>query len=188
MLLGNSFSGLFWKERGPSCHKGGNWRPICELVPPISVLRLFRSLLSLPMYPFICPFSLKCGFTSSCWAQRIRAGHPESRALNCPLFKVGTQPPHNSDMAYGLETGNNNNNNKLCVYRWLVIMFQRCYCRKGTIAWCRGNFTGKLQQSLSWLAICMSPLKLIFVATKSQTYHVDFLVWCLSSWRKSNWR
>ena len=35
-------------------------------------------------------------------------GHPESRALNCPLFEVGTPPPHNSDMAYGLETGNNN--------------------------------------------------------------------------------
>ena len=37
----------------------------------------------------------------------IRAGHPESRVLNCPLFEVGTPPPHNSDMAYGLETGNN---------------------------------------------------------------------------------
>ena len=25
------------------------------------------------------------------------------------MFEVGTPPPHNSDMAYGLETGNNNN-------------------------------------------------------------------------------
>ena len=64
-LLCNSFSGLFWKEHGASCHKGGNWRPICELVPPVSVLRYFRSLLSLPMYPFIRPLSLKCRFTSS---------------------------------------------------------------------------------------------------------------------------
>ena len=27
--------------------------------------------------------------------------------LNCPLFKVEIPPPHNLDMAYGPETGNN---------------------------------------------------------------------------------
>ena len=25
--------------------------------------------------------------------------------MDCPLFEVGTPPPHNSDMAYGLDTG-----------------------------------------------------------------------------------
>ena len=33
----------------------------------------------------------------------------QSLGLNCPLSEVGTPPPHNSGMAYGLETENNNN-------------------------------------------------------------------------------
>ena len=32
----------------------------------------------------------------------------QSLGLNCPLSEVGTPPPHNSGMAYGLETENNN--------------------------------------------------------------------------------
>ena len=46
-----SFSGF--RNRGP------------EPVTPMSVLRSFCSLFSLPMYPFIRPLSLKCGFTLS---------------------------------------------------------------------------------------------------------------------------
>ena len=32
----------------------------------------------------------------------------QSLGLNCPLSEVGTPPPHNSGMAYGLETEYNN--------------------------------------------------------------------------------
>ena len=60
---------------------------------------------------------------------KIRAGHPEFRALDCPLFEVGTPPPHNSDMAYGLETGTTTTTCTYCLILTNEFRFQ-----KGTTA------------------------------------------------------
>ena len=56
-----------------------------------------------------------------CFRSPGRMPCPNYRALDCPLFEVGTPPHHNSDMAYGLDTGNNNNNNNICLLPFIFL-------------------------------------------------------------------
>ena len=61
-----------------------------KLVPPVSVLRSFRSLLSLPMYSFIHPLSLKCMLLRLVGIKEYGLG-TQILGLNWPLSEVGTE-------------------------------------------------------------------------------------------------
>ena len=90
---------------GPLCHKRGNWDPYVNWCPPcLSFVRFVTCCHCLCIRSFV-PCHWNAGLLRLVGLKEYGLD-THSLGLDWPLSEVGTPPPHNSGMSYGLETKN----------------------------------------------------------------------------------